>query len=77
MSRPAGPQRYSIQISYSEADQGWMADIPDLPFCTAFGHSPREALDEVERALAAWLRAAKAQTRPLPEPKLGFTPSDY
>lgn len=63
--------RYSIVISYSDIDQGWLADVPDLNYCTAFGQTPREALDEVERAMAAWLRAAKNEKKPVPEPRSG------
>lgn len=64
--------RYSIVISYSEQDQGFLADIPDLQHCTAFGHTHREALEELERALAAWLQAARREKKPIPEPRLGF-----
>lgn len=67
-------QRYGIVITYSEADGGWLADIPDLPGCSAFGQTPREALDEVERAQAAWLRAAKDQKKPIPVPRPAFEP---
>lgn len=64
--------RYTIVISYSEIDQGWLADVPDLSYCTAFGQTPKEALEEVERAMAAWLRAAKIEKKPIPEPSGGF-----
>lgn len=74
MSRTLASQRYSIVLSYSELDSGWLADIPDLGTCTAFGHSPREALDELERALAAWLQAAKNESKHIPEPRPGFEP---
>ena len=67
---------YSIMISWSEADQGFIADVPDLNFCTAFGQTPREALDEVERATAAWLRAAKEEKKPIPSPRAGFEPGE-
>ncbi|PKL74729.1 MAG: type II toxin-antitoxin system HicB family antitoxin [Candidatus Melainabacteria bacterium HGW-Melainabacteria-1] len=72
MSRTLSSLRYAILISYSEIDQGWLADVPDLAHCTAFGHSPREALDELERALAAWMQAAKNESKPIPEPRARF-----
>jgi predicted RNase H-like HicB family nuclease len=62
-------QRYTITVSYSEADLGYIAQVPELAFCSAFGSTPREALDEVERAMAAWLEAARSEGKPLPEPR--------
>ncbi len=35
---------YHINIFYSEADGGYIADIPDLEYCSAFGATPAEAL---------------------------------
>ena len=46
-----------------------MADIPDLACCSAFGATPEEALAEVQRAKAAWLEAALASGKPIPEPR--------
>lgn len=68
--------RYTIVISYSEQDLGYLADVPDLTYCTAFGSTPREALEEVERAMAAWLRAAKQENKSIPKPKPGFNPGE-
>lgn len=69
--------RYSIVISYSELDGGYLADIPELRYCTAFGVTPREALDEVERAVTAWLQAARQTGKTIPEPRQGFEPGAY
>ena len=60
---------YHINIFYSQEDGGYIADIPDLNACSAFGSTPEDALKEVERAKAAWLEAASAAGRPIPEPK--------
>ena len=57
---------YHINIFYSEEDGGYIADIPDLPHCAAFGESPEEALAEVLRAKAVWMEAAKAEGKPVP-----------
>lgn len=51
---------YHINVFYSEEDECYIADIPDLKFCSAFGSTPEEALREVEIAKAAWLEAARA-----------------
>ncbi len=44
---------YHINIFYSEEDEGYIADIPDLKFCSAFGGTPEEALKELQIAKAA------------------------
>ncbi|MDH4208083.1 MAG: type II toxin-antitoxin system HicB family antitoxin [Anaerolineae bacterium] len=60
---------YHINIFYSDEDGGYIADIPDLEACSAFGDTPEEALAEVERAKAAWLEAARAAGKPIPPPR--------
>ncbi len=60
---------YHINIFYSEEDGGYIADIPDLEFCSAFGETPVEALREVEIARDAWIEAARAEGRPVPSPR--------
>ena len=44
---------YHINIFYSDEDEGYIADIPDLKYCSAFGNSPVEALREVQIAKQA------------------------
>ena len=60
---------YPINVFYSDEDSGWIADIPDLVACSAFGKTPQEALREVVKAKAAWLEAAFAEHKPIPEPR--------
>ena len=60
---------YHINIFYSEDDEGYIADIPDLDACSAFGLPPDEALQEVQKAKALWLQAARAEKKPIPPPK--------
>jgi len=60
---------YHINIFYSDEDGGYIADIPDLLSCSAFGATAEEALAEVERAKTAWLEAARAEGRPVPPPR--------
>ena len=57
---------YHINIFYSDEDEGYIADIPDLDACSAFGSTPEEALTEVERAKEAWLAAARDTGKPIP-----------
>ena len=60
---------YHINIFYSEEDGGYIADIPDLQVCSAFGNTPEEALAEVTRAKEAWLQVAESTGRPIPQPR--------
>lgn len=50
---------YHINIFWSDDDAGYIADIPDLKFCSAFGNTPNEALNEVLIAKEAWLESNK------------------
>ncbi|MBC7825549.1 MAG: type II toxin-antitoxin system HicB family antitoxin [Candidatus Parcubacteria bacterium] len=66
---------YHINVFYSKDDEGYIADIPDLKFCSAFGATPEEAVHEVEIAKSLWIEAAKASGKPIPEPK--YRPAIY
>jgi predicted RNase H-like HicB family nuclease len=66
---------YHINVFYSDEDGAYIADIPDLEACSAFGASAEEALAEVERAKDAWLTAAREAGRPIPEPR--YRPAIY
>ena len=66
---------YHINIFYSDEDGGYIADIPDLEACSAFGATPEQALHEVERARDAWLAAARAHGKPIPPPR--YRPAIY
>jgi len=66
---------YHINIFYSEEDQGYIADIPDLQACSAFGETPEEALREALEAKKLWLDAAQAEGKPVPSPR--YRPAIY
>ncbi len=66
---------YHINIFYSEEDEGYIADIPDLEACSAFGKTPAEALAEVTKARAAWIKAAKDEGKRIPRPR--YRPAIY
>ena len=66
---------YHINIFYSEEDEGYIADIPDLVACSAYGATPEEALREVSVAKQAWLESARAEGKPIPEPR--YRPAIY
>jgi predicted RNase H-like HicB family nuclease len=60
---------YHINIFFSDEDGGYIADIPDLEACSAFGASAEEALAELERAKSAWIAAAREAGKAIPEPR--------
>lgn len=66
---------YHINIFPSAEDGGYIADIPDLEFCSAFGTSPEAALMELQIAKAAWLDAAQEKGLPIPQAK--YRPAIY
>lgn len=66
---------YHINIFYSTDDEGYIADIPDLRFCSAFGKTAAEALDELQKAKAAWLDAAREAGKSIPRPR--YRPAIY
>lgn len=59
---------YHINVFYSDDDHCWIADIPDLRFCSAHGATAHEAVAEVEKARDAWLEVAREQGLPIPAP---------
>ena len=60
---------YHINLFYSDEDEGYIADIPDLKYCSAFGATPEEALREVQIAKALWLDTAREEGKPIPPPR--------
>ena len=59
---------YHINVFWSEDDASYVADIPDLFPCAAFGDCPEAALAEVLVVKAAWLETARERGLPIPEP---------
>ncbi|WP_446011872.1 type II toxin-antitoxin system HicB family antitoxin [Candidatus Electrothrix sp.] len=66
---------YHVNVFYSDKDDGYIADIPDLKHCSAFGETQQEALREVLKAKEAWLEAARNRKEAIPEPR--FRPLIY
>ena len=66
---------YHINLFFSEDDNGYIADVPDLKSCSAFGVTPEEALREVLVAKEAWIAAAKKHKKPVPAPR--YRPAIY
>jgi len=66
---------YHINVFYSADDGGYIADVPDLDACSAFGATAEEALAEVEIAKEAWIATARELGRPIPAPR--YRPAIY
>jgi len=66
---------YHINLFWSDEDESWVADIPDLRFCSAFGDTPEEALAEVTRAKELWLATARDRGQEIPPPR--YRPAIY
>lgn len=66
---------YHVNVFFSKEDKGYIADIPDLKHCSAFGKTPQEALRQVLIAKQAWLEAAKAAGKRVPKPR--YRPAIY
>ncbi len=60
--------KYAIMVAYSDEDEGYIATVPELPGCSAFGDSEEEAIREVKIAASLWLSAARKAKRSIPEP---------
>ncbi len=60
---------YHINVFYSEEDECYIADIPDLRYCSAHGDTADEAVREVQTAKELWIETAVEKGIPIPEPR--------
>ena len=58
---------YEIIIYWSDEDQAFVADVPELPGCMAHGDTQELALAQVKQAMALWIEAAQANGRAVPQ----------
>ncbi len=61
--------KYAIEIVYSEKASGYIAVVPELPGCSAFGETEEEALKEVKDAIGVWICYAEVEKREIPKPR--------
>ena len=64
-----GKHRYEIILYWSDEDQAYVAEVPELPGCVADGATYQEALDNVAVVIDEWMETAKELGRPIPAPK--------
>jgi predicted RNase H-like HicB family nuclease len=67
--------KYHINLFWSVEDDCWIADIPDLKYCSAHGETPEEALSEARIAIEAVVESLEAHGDPVPEPR--YRPTIY
>lgn len=61
--------KYEIILYWSDEDEAFIAEVPELPGCMADGATYQEALANIEVIIVEWLETARALGRPIPEPK--------
>ena len=61
--------RYEIILYWSQADNAFIAEVPELPECAADGPTYQEALAAVEVIISEWIETAKELGRPIPKPR--------
>jgi predicted RNase H-like HicB family nuclease len=61
--------KYEIILYWSEEDDSFVAEVPELPGCAADGATYAEALANAEVVIQEWLETAREEGRAIPEPK--------
>lgn len=61
--------KYEVIIYWSQEDEAFIAEVPELPGCAADGKTYREALENVEVVISEWIETARELGRPVPAPK--------
>ena len=62
-------KKYEIIIYWSEEDNSFIAEVPELPGCIADGDSYADVLKNVQKVMEEWIETAKTLNRPIPQPK--------
>ncbi|MGV0023802.1 type II toxin-antitoxin system HicB family antitoxin [Phormidesmis priestleyi] len=61
--------KYELIIYWSEVDQSFIVEVPELPGCAADGETYQEAVQNAEVIIQEWIETAQELGRPIPEPK--------
>ena len=61
--------RYGLMIYWSNEDEAFIADVPELPGCMAHGSTYETALANIQDAMSLWLDTARESGDTIPEPK--------
>jgi predicted RNase H-like HicB family nuclease len=60
---------YQMIIWWSQEDDAFVVDVPELPGCMAHGKTRITAIKNAEDAIAFWIKTAKEDGLPVPQPK--------
>ena len=63
--------KYEITIVWSNEDQVFVADAPELPGCMAHGNTPESALANIKEAMHLWIETAREFGDSIPERRAG------
>src|SRR4030067_1305094 len=69
--------KYPIEVFWSDEDEGCLAPLPDCPGCPAWGATEAEGITQAHDASTAWIKAAKAAGRAIPEPTPPLDEANY
>ena len=61
--------KYEVIIYWSDEDQAFIAEVPELPGCVAHGVTQETALGSAQEAIRLWIDTAREFGDPIPEPK--------
>ena len=61
--------RYELIIYWSDEDQSFVVEVPELPGCMADGETYEDAVVNAKRVIEEWIETARELGRPIPEPK--------
>ena len=66
---------YHINVFWSDDDGLWIADVPDLKYCSSHGDTPEEAIANIQDAIEGWIETARETGVTVPKPK--YRPAIY
>ena len=69
MSADSAIPKYEMRIYWSDDDQAYVVEVPDLPGCAAHGDTPTEAAEMAQQAIRAWIDCAREDGERIPEPR--------
>jgi predicted RNase H-like HicB family nuclease len=69
--------KYPVELFWSDEDDGFIAVVPDLAGCNAWGKTETRAIREARDAITAWIKAAKSMKRPIPPPSKPADEMEY
>ena len=62
--------KYEVILYWSNEDDAFVADVPELPGCMAHGRTQETALREINEAMRLWIETARDNGEPVPEPRV-------